>query len=155
MSPKNFALFGGILMLVLGAVALIPSMVGPVEGLPALYLETSYGLFLGLFAMNIVNKVALIVFGLAGIAASSMRFNALPVSIWFSRAVFFVMGAGAILGMIPQTNTFFGYWPLFGYEVVLHGVFAVIGAYFGFALTLKVKNEIRTNPKLKATFQGR
>ncbi|MGZ5278642.1 MAG: hypothetical protein ACXWC9_01790, partial [Pseudobdellovibrionaceae bacterium] len=39
----------------------------------------------------------------------------------------------AVLGLIPQTQTFFGYWPLFGAEVWFHGTVAAISAYFGFA----------------------
>lgn len=154
MDPKKFALIGGIVMLAMGAISLVPSYVGFSDGLPLLNLDTSYGLFMGYFPMNIVNKVALIVFGFAGIIASSLKYNALPRSILFSRVVFFVMGAAAILGLIPQTSTFFGYWPLFGGEVIAHAAFAVIGAYFGFALSYKVHKEIKTKPSLKETFQG-
>lgn len=154
MDPRKFAMFGGILMLAMGAISLIPSMVGYSDTLPALQLNESYGLFLGYFPMNIVNKVALIVFGIAGIAAASMKFNALPRSILFSRVVFFVMGAGAILGLFPQTQTFFGYWPLFGSEVIVHAAFALLGGYFGYALSMKVQKEIKTKPSLKETFQG-
>jgi Domain of unknown function (DUF4383) len=153
MDPRKFALFGGIVMLVMGGVSLIPSLVGPQVGVPLLNLDVSYGLFMGYFPMNIVNKLALIAFGLAGIIVSSLKFTALPRSILYSRIVFFVMGAAAVLGSIPQTSTFYGYWPLFGGEVLAHAVFAVLGAYFGFALSYKVHKEIKTKPNLKTTFE--
>lgn len=148
MQPKNYALIGGIVMLAMGALALIPALYQyPAAMLPALQLDTSYGLFLNTFPMNIINKVVLIAFGLAGIIASQRPTTALPASITWSRAVFVVMGIGAILGLFPQTDTVYGYWPLFGAEVWVHGIFSLLGAYFGFALTSKANAEIQ--PLLK------
>jgi hypothetical protein len=136
MDPRKFALVGGIFMLVVGVVAFI--IPGSIDTLPILKNEYSYGLFLGLFPMNVFNKILLILFGLGGIAAASAKYTALPASIRFSRVLMVVMGIGAILGAIPQTNTLFGYWPLFGNEVLAHGLFAIVGAYFGFALSSRV-----------------
>ena len=152
MQPKKFARIGGTVMLILGLLALIPSLSSTItDDLPALRLETSYGWFLGLFAMNIINKLALIAFGILGIAAASSTTRSLPMSINFSRLVFYVMGAGAILGLIPATQTFFGYWPLFGGEVLVHAIFAGLGAYAGYSLTQKASRELRqTFPDLKA-----
>ena len=138
MNPRGFALVGGIVMLIVGLVALLPNMVGPTEGLPALLNQQSYGAFLDYFPMNIYNKVALILFGISGIVAAQARFTSLPKSIQFSRFVLYIMGALAILGLFPQTNTLGGYWPLFGGDMVLHAVFAVLGGYFGYALSAKV-----------------
>lgn len=139
MHPRRFALIGGILMLVMGVLAFVPGLSRDVGlSLPALKVTNSYGAFLGFFPMNVFNKMALIGFGLAGIFAATRRATSLPASIKWSRYVFIVMGLLAILGMIPATNTLFGYWPLFGGEIVVHGVFAVLGAYFGYTLSLKV-----------------
>lgn len=139
MHPRRFALIGGILMLVMGVLAFVPALsrdAGIV--LPALKVTNSYGAFLGFFPMNIFNKIALIGFGAAGIFAATRAATSLPASIRWSRIVFAVMGVLAILGMIPATNTLFGYWPLFSGEIVAHGVFAVLGAYFGYTLSAKV-----------------
>jgi hypothetical protein len=141
MFPRRFALIIGIFMLAVGAISLMPNMVGSAEGLPLLKNENSYGLFLGLFAMNIFNKIALIVLGLGGIMAASARFTSLPASIHFSRLLFFATGALAILGLFPQTNTLNGHWPLFGNLIWLHAAHAVLGAYFGYALTAKVPDQ--------------
>jgi len=144
MDPKKFSLIGGIVMTAIGILALfIP---GTLDTLPILKVEYSYGLFLGLFPMNIVNKFLLIAIGLSGIAAGSAKFTALPLSIKWSRMVMVFMGVAAALGLIPQTNTFFGYWPLFGNEVWAHGLFAVAGAYFGFALSSRVP-KIKDQPR--------
>ncbi len=147
MHPKRFALVAGIVMLVMGALALIPNLSNDPNGiLPVLKENTSYGLFLGLFPMNIFNKVALIVFGLAGIWAANVKNRNLPASIWYARIVFVVMGAAAILGLFPATNTLNGYWPLFGYTVLDHAVFAVLGGYFGFVLSRKAHEALMHSP---------
>lgn len=143
MYPKRFALVAGLIMLAMGVFSLIPNFVGSSQNLPFLTLDTSYGLFLGMFAMNILTKVALIGFGLWGIWASYTPGTNLPASIFWARSVAVVMGIAAVLGLIPATNTLFGYWPLFGAEVLVHGAFAILGAYFGYALTSKVPKVTR------------
>lgn len=151
MRPTIFAFWGGSVMLVTGILSLLPALsVSPFEaGLPSLLVESSYGAFLGLFPMNAFNKVALIAFGLAGIAVSYSPARALPLSIKWSQAVFVVMGIVAVLGMIPRTNTLFGYWPLFGGEVIVHSLFAVLGAYFGYALPVKAKKAVAERNSVK------
>jgi hypothetical protein len=128
-------------MFLFGAIALVPSLVGPMVDLPPLNVETSYGLFLGYFPMNIFNKVALIILGLAGMIVSRERFTSLPASINYSRWLFIITAVLAILGAIPETNTLLGYWPLFGKEIGLHAIIAVLGAYFGYGLTARVPSQ--------------
>lgn len=143
MHPRQFALVGGIVMLLFGVFSLFAGLSTPPAeaGLPILNLENSYGLFLNTFPMNIINKISLIAFGLAGIYCANRPLTSLPASINFSRWVFVVMGVGAVLGLIPSTNTFFGYWPLFGAEVAAHAVFALLGGYFGFILSSRAHEE--------------
>lgn len=139
MNPKNYALFGGIVMIAAGTLAFLPqlSQLPSEAGLPVLNLEISYGLFLGLFPMNALNKLAMIAIGAMGVMASQAGTTALPRSIQWSRWSAGTLASLAFLGLIPQTNTLGGYWPLFGAEVGLHAFFAVLGAYFGFTLTQK------------------
>lgn len=164
MNSRKFALIGGGVMLAMGVLALIPQFYDTVAdqgaALPPLNVETSYGLTFGIFPMNVFNKVALILFGLAGIAASREKSSipggvtrttpngttvvggngwSTPVvgeveasSVLWSRVVAVMMGTLAVLGLIPATNTLFGTWPLFGAEAGAHAVFAVLGAVFGF-----------------------
>lgn len=142
MHPKQFSLFAGIFFLIVGLVSLIPDLSSvPVYGLPALQIETSYGAFMGYFMLNIVNKVTLIAFGLGGIWAYSRPATNLPASINYSRTLAIVMAALAILGAISQTDTLFGYWPLYGNNVAASAVFALLGAYFGWALSSKARPE--------------
>jgi hypothetical protein len=137
-----YALIAGIVMLAAGILAFIPALnVVPTAGMPALQLDTGYGLFLGFIPMNIVNKIVLIVFGLFGIGASMAPATALPKSILWSRVVFFAMGLLAILGLFPQTDTLFGYWPLYSWNIAATAVFSILGAYFGYALSSRVPEQ--------------
>jgi hypothetical protein len=141
MDPRKFSLFFGISTLIVGVLSLIPSLVGTVEGLPELALPISYGNFLGYFPLNVMNKGALISVGIFGILAATAKFNALPRSINYARATSLLMAAMAVLGLIPQTNTLFGYWPLFGtYNVAASSLFAVISGAYGYYLTSKVRD---------------
>lgn len=137
MNSKKFALIGGSLMLLMGLFALIPGLTVYSKTLPVLTIDMSYGYFLNIFPMNIINKVALIVMGLAGIAASNMgfqenkkRIDRSPV-VW-SRLVFYVMSTLTVLGSFERTNTFGGYWPLFGNEIWFHALCAIGGGYYGY-----------------------
>jgi hypothetical protein len=132
MSARQFAFLSGAIFLLIGLLQFAPGLSSFPEWLPRLNLEVSYGLFLNVLPANIVNKVALILFGLAGLSLSRSK-DSEAVSIMYARVVCIVMGVAAVLGIIPQTQTFFGYWPLFGGEVWFHGISAVIGGYFGFA----------------------
>lgn len=135
MSSKKFALAGGSVMLLWGLFALIPTLSVYNQSLPELKLSASYGYFLGIFPMNILNKVALIFFGAAGIACSNASWTGervLSPSVIWSRVVLYAMAFLAILGMFVQTNTFGGYWPLFGSEIWFHSLWAVLGGYFGY-----------------------
>lgn len=132
MNAKKFALVGGTIMLIMGALSLIPAFTGLAFGLPILKIETSYGLFLGVFPLNIVNKAILIGLGMWGIAAASDPALNLPRSITFSRWVFMLAAIFAVLGLFSQTNTLFGYVPLFGAGVWLHAVMALLGGIAGY-----------------------
>lgn len=130
MAAKKFALIGGVVMLLMGLVSLIPSLEGSTVGLPALKITTSYGLFLGFFPMNIFNKIALVLFGIYGLSVA--RMTDVDPAIYYCRTVCIVMGALAFFGLSPMLHTLFGVWPLFGGEILGHGLFALIGGYCGF-----------------------
>jgi hypothetical protein len=144
-NPRKFAVVGGIIMLVMGVTALI--FEGSRDLLPKLTLESSYGEFLGIFPMNLLNKVALIVFGLWGIVAARTAFSDLRASIFYCKAVSVVMGLLTVLGLFETTNTLGGYWPLFGGEIFAHALFAAVGAYFGFSNKLNAVVERRREEK--------
>jgi len=146
MHPKRFALIGGLLMIIVGVVAFIPSLSTISGDMPALTLDSSYGMFLGYFSWNILNKAALIILGAIGVLAASKESISLPMSIQYSRLVFYVMLVLTVLGIFPQTNTLFGYMPLYGNDAWLHALGGVVAAYFGFVLTSKASELSRSKP---------
>ena len=50
----------------------------------------------------------------------------------YARAAAVIYALLTVLGMIPVTNTAFGRVPIYGHDVWLHAVLAVVAAYFGF-----------------------
>lgn len=130
MTAKSFSFYGGIILLALGLISIIPGFEGDTSSLPVLNVNLSYGLFLGLFAMNIVSKVFLIVVGASGVLVS--RKNDLQAWIYYSRFIFFIMGVLAILGVPASTNSLNGFYPLFGNMILLNALFALVGGYCGF-----------------------
>lgn len=140
MSAKKFALYGGVIMFFLGLLSLFPGLEGSSIDLPDIKVEVSYGRFLGLFPMNVFNKIILIIFGISGIVAG--RVTDSSYSIHFSRVVFFFMGTVTFFGFYNATNTLNGYMPLFSGDIVLHGVLAVIGGICGFIPSKTTKQQI-------------
>ena len=139
MDPKKFASVFGTACLAVGVLSLVPSLTGATAGLPELQLPYSYGNFLGLFPLNIVNKLMLLALGVLGITSASAKFNALPRSIGYARLVMGLTLSMGLLGLFPQTNTFFGYWPLFGTANVTSSLlFAAVSGFFGYYLSSKV-----------------
>ena len=131
MTQKNFAFIGGIVMLIVGILAFYPGLNKSAEGLPELNVEASYGLFLNVLPMNVFNKLAIIFLGLAGLVVSGKERTNRPAII-YARWVFWIMCGFTIFGLFKQTNTLFGYWPLFGGEVLFHAIIAMLAGYFGY-----------------------
>lgn len=142
---RKFALIGGSVMLIIGLFALIPTLSVYSQSLPDLYVESSYGYFLGIFAMNIINKAFLIFMGIAGIACSSTNKSGevhvsssadanLRPSVWWSRLVLYAMGILAVLGLFSGVNTLGGYVPIFGNNIWFNAILAALGGYFGYVL---------------------
>ncbi|HEY9735526.1 MAG TPA: DUF4383 domain-containing protein, partial [Trichocoleus sp.] len=86
-----------------------------------------YGYLFGVFPTNYFHNAVAIVMGLLGIAA----FTSLSGSIVFNQIFAVVHGAEAVLGLLPFTNTLFGTMPLFGNNIWLNLLLAVVAFYFG------------------------
>ena len=126
-NPQNFAMISSLIMIIIAITSFVSP--GSAETLPDLKVYQSYGLFLDLLPMNILNKLALVLFAFSGAIASKSYRN----SVLWCKFVFFVMAPLAVLGIIPETQTLFGIIPLFGGSVSLHAFFAFLGMYFGFS----------------------
>jgi Domain of unknown function (DUF4383) len=145
---QYFSLIAGIFFLVLGVMGLIPGLVqyanvtSPVSDAYGM----GFGYIAGFIPTNGIHDFIRIVVGVSGIAASI----ALDSSRIYSRLLAVFYGLFAALGLIPYTNTLFGTVPIFGSDVLLHGLSAAIAFYFGFIASpglLEISNNPAQNPQ--------
>jgi hypothetical protein len=129
MSTRTFALIFGIVFLAVGALGFVPGMVHmpPMDPHPDVMMPDSYGDLLGLFPVNMLHNVVHILFGLWGI----MAYRSLAGARMYFRAVAVIYGLLTLLGLIPSMSTTFGMVPIYGNDVWLHAVLALVAAYFG------------------------
>lgn len=126
---RTFALVFGIIYLAVGILGFIPGLNSMNHAdLPPLSVDSFYGRLLGLFPVNILHNIVHIAIGLWGILAS----RSVGGARLFGKALAVIYGLLAILGLIPGLNTVFGLVPIFGHDVWLHAVSALIAGYFGF-----------------------
>ncbi len=127
---QYFCLIAGILFLVLGIAGFMPGLVdytNATSNVSDAY-GMGYGYIGGLIPTNGIHNFLHLVTGGLGIAASfSLDFTRV-----YCRAFAVSYGLLAVLGLFPYTNTLFGTVPIFGSDVLLHGLSAAIAAYYGF-----------------------
>lgn len=130
MGTRYFALILGIIYLLVGIIGFIPGLTTPPHAdAPALAVNASYGYIFGLFAVNIIHTLIHLIVGLWGILA----YRSFGASRGFARAIAIIFAVLTIMGLIPgMLSTTFGLAPLFGADVALHAITALIAAYFGF-----------------------
>lgn len=128
MKTSTFAFLAGIVYLVAGLLGLIPAMLTPPPSdAPPVTFSLLYGYLLGLFPVNLLDTALHLAIGVWGIAA--WRSATQPAL--FARSLALLFGVLTVLGMIPLANTLFGWMPIHGHDVWLHGFTAAIAAYFG------------------------
>lgn len=127
MKTSTFALVFGVAYLAAGVLGLIPALLQPPPAdAPATTFTLLYGYLLGLFPVNLLHTAVHLAIGLWGIAAWS---SGNPIL--YARSLALLYGVLAVVGMVPGLNTGFGWIPLHSHDVWLHGLTAVVAAYFG------------------------
>lgn len=134
-AAQKFALIIGIAYLVMGIMGFIPALVSQPETLPPyvskLGVVSGYGYLMGLFPVNTPHNIIHMATGVIGITTSI----ALDSARLFSGQLGIYYTTLAVMGLIPIANTFFGLFPIYGADVILHGVTGILGIYFGFFAT--------------------
>lgn len=127
MNTRTFALIFGVVFLLVGAGGFIPGIVQP--GVPEAGLTQThgYGHELGLFPVNTIHNIIHLLFGVWGVVAYRSYAGART----YFRCVAVIYALLTVLGLLPQTNTTFGYVPIYGNDVWLHALLALVAAYFG------------------------
>ena len=128
MNTRTFALIFGIVFLAVGAGGFIPGLTdhsaAPAAGLTQ---TDGFGHELGLFPINTIHNIIHLLFGVWGVVAYRSYAGART----YFRSVAVIYGLLTILGLLPQTNTTFGFVPIYGNDVWLHALLALVAAYFG------------------------
>lgn len=128
MAIRYFALAFGIVFLLIGIAGFVPGFVtGPQPATDAPADAEMAGNLFGLFPVNPLHNIVHIVFGIWGIVA----YRSLSGARLYARVVAVVYAILAVMGLIPMLQTLFGLVPLYGHDVWLHALLAVIAAYFG------------------------
>ncbi len=132
-TAQSFSLIVGIFSLVLGVIGLIPGLVNFVDVTSKVsdVYGVSYGYIFGFIPTNGNLDFIHITAGVLGIAASFSSSSAYA----YSRALAVFYGLSAAFGLIPYARTFFGTVPLYGSNIYISGISALIAFYFGFLVS--------------------
>ena len=79
------------------------------------------------FPVNLLHNAVHILFGLWGLLAS----RSLGGAVTYARGVAIIYAVLTIAGFVPSLYTLFGMVPLYGNDIWLHAVLALVAAYFG------------------------
>lgn len=130
MTLQRFALIYGIVFVVVGILGFVPGITTP-HSHPDVELTTSMGLVLGLFPVNALHNLVHLAFGIWGLIAA----RGVVAARVYARAVAVIYALLTVMGLIPAADlyTTFGLVPLYGHDIWLHAVLAIVAGYFGFA----------------------
>jgi hypothetical protein len=126
---RYFALVYGIVFLLVGIAGFIPGFLAPPEEGRQLAVNTGFGRLFNLFPVNVLHNLVHIVFGIWGLAA----YRTFSAARTYARAVAIIYGLLTVMGLIPVLSTTFGLIPIYGHDVWLHALLALVAAYFGWA----------------------
>ncbi|MCE3247495.1 MAG: hypothetical protein K0R41_1320 [Geminicoccaceae bacterium] len=152
MSARNiryFALAYGIVFLLVGIAGFVPGLVTAPQPAADVAVEEGFGRLFGLFPVNVLHNVVHLAFGVWGLAA----YRTLSAARVYFRSVAVIYAILAIMGLIPLLNTTFGLVPLYGHDVWLHVLLAVVAAYFGW--TSVRPDEVRVGTPATSARSGR
>jgi hypothetical protein len=129
MSSRHFALVLGAIYTVVGILGFVPGVLtAPPAGAPPVRVDQAYGYLFGLFPVNVLHSLVHLGIGIWGLVASRRP----SPSRDYARALAVIFGVLTIMGLIPGLRTVGGLIPLFGHDIWLHALTAIVAAYFGF-----------------------
>jgi hypothetical protein len=127
MNTRTFALIFGIIFLVVGAGGFIPGLLQPATPDPGLTMTHGFGHELGMFPVNTLHNIVHLLFGVWGILA----YRSYAGARMYFRVVAVAYALLTIMGLLEPTRTTFGFIPIYGADVWLHALLALVAAYFG------------------------
>jgi uncharacterized protein DUF4383 len=146
MTTRNFAMALGVIYIVVGVLGFVPRLLTSPAEAPPLTVNQSYGYLFGLFPVNILHSLVHLAIGVWGVLAAR---SALGGARTYAASVAVIFGVLTVMGFIPRLNTVFGLIPLFGHDVWLHALTAIVAAYFGFGES-RMAEELRDRTRRAA-----
>ena len=126
---RKFALIFGIIFILVGILGFVPGINDHSHAdMPPITVDSFYGRLLGLFPVNLIHNIVHLAVGAWGVMSS----GSVSAARMFGKGLAILYGLLTILGLIAGFNTLFGLAPIFGHDVWLHGLSALIAGYFGF-----------------------
>ena len=129
MPVRYFAIIYGIVFLLVGIAGFVPGLVTMADPAADVAADAGFGRLFGLFPINWLHNLVHIAFGIWGLVA----YRSFSGARRFARAVAIIYAVLTVMGLIPVLNTTFGLIPLYGHDVWLHALLALVAAYFGWA----------------------
>ena len=127
MNTRTFALIFGIVFLAVGAAGFVPGLVHPAAAGHDVTVTHNYGDLLGLFPVNVLHNIVHLLFGVWGLLA----YRSIAGARSYAKAVAIIYAVLTVMGFIPGLDTTFGLIPLYGNDIWLHALLALVAAYFG------------------------
>jgi hypothetical protein len=129
METRYFALVIGIVYVLIALLGFLPGFTAaPPAGAPDLAVDAGYSYLLGLFPINVLHNLVHLAVGAWGLVA----YRSYSSARGFAKGLAVFYGVLTIMGVIPLLSTTFGLIPIFGHDIWLHALTAIIAAYFGF-----------------------
>lgn len=131
MATRLFALVAGTFYTLFGIAGFIPQLIWRPERARLRMNEIHFhgGQVIGMLDVNWAHNIIWVLIGLSGIVAAS-RF---AWSKSYSQALFIVATLFTLVGLLPLgIGELWGYLPLFGWNVLIHAVTAMLAWYYGF-----------------------
>lgn len=131
---RNVTLIFGIVFLAVGIAGFIDGLVTPPAPPTAdgVVVDGAHGRLFGLFPVNGLHNLVHIAFGLWGFFA---YFSGRLPSRTYLRSVAVVYAVFMVMGFIPGLDTTFGLVPLYGHDIWLHALLALVAGVVGFGVT--------------------
>jgi hypothetical protein len=131
MNTRTFAMIFGIVFLLVGAAGFVPGLTAMNHGGSPMDSEVTmrsmFGYELGTFPVNLLHNIVHLLFGLWGVLAARTLGGARS----YFRGVAIIYALLTVMGFIPNLRSTFGLIPLYGADIGLHAVLALVAAYFG------------------------
>lgn len=129
MAIKRFALIYGVVFLLVGLAGFVPGL-GAAHDHPDVAVDSGLQTLFGLFPVNTPHNLAHLLFGVWGLVAA----RSAGASSAYAKVVALGYGLLTVMGLIPGANlhTTFGLMPLYGHDIWLHALLAIVAAYLAF-----------------------